>query len=352
MGKGTALLQVHNLKTHFQSREGTVKAVDGVSFEIRQGETLGIAGESGCGKSVTSQSILRIVPKNGHIISGHILYTRNGTPIDLAEVKPRSQLMRGIRGGEIAMIFQEPMTSFSPVHTIGSQMMDTMKLHQGVSKREARKRAIELLRMVGMPRPAETIDAYPFTLSGGMRQRAMIGMALACRPRLLIADEPTTAVDVTIQAQVLALIKRFQRELAMALIIITHDLAVIAELADMVLIMYLGKGVEYGPVHEIFSSPKHPYTRALLASIPRLGSGSRQKTGIRIESISGSVPSPYEMPSGCLFHPRCAECMPDICERIDPRPRQVGANHHVSCLLYEGEVHNGSDGTPESAGRS
>ena len=352
MGKGTALLQVHNLKTHFQSREGTVKAVDGVSFEIRQGETLGIAGESGCGKSVTSQSILRIVPENGRIISGHILYTRNGTPIDLAEVKPRSQLMRGIRGGEIAMIFQEPMTSFSPVHTIGDQMMDTMKLHQGVSKREARKRAIELLRMVGMPRPAETIDAYPFTLSGGMRQRAMIGMALACRPRLLIADEPTTAVDVTIQAQVLALIKRFQRELAMALIIITHDLAVIAELADMVLIMYLGKGVEYGPVHEIFSSPKHPYTRALLASIPRLGSGSRQKTGIRIESISGSVPSPYEMPSGCLFHPRCAECMPDICERIDPRPRQVGANHHVSCLLYEGEVHNGSDGTPESAGRS
>ena len=338
MGEGAALLQVKNLKTHFQSREGTVKAVDGVSFEIGPGETLGIAGESGCGKSVTSQSILRIVPKNGRIIGGHILYSRNGRAIDLAKVKPHSQLMRAIRGGEIAMIFQEPMTSFSPVHTIGNQIMDTIKLHHNVAKREARRRAIELLKMVGMPRPAEMIDAYPFTLSGGMRQRAMIGMALACRPSLLIADEPTTAVDVTIQAQVLALIKRFQCEFTMALIIITHDLAVIAELADMVLIMYLGKSVEYGPVQEIFSSPKHPYTRALLTSIPRLGSGSRQKTGIRIDSISGSVPSPYEMPSGCLFHPRCTEFMAGVCERIDPQARAVGPNHQVSCLLYDGSV--------------
>ena len=338
MGRGTALLQVENLKTHFQSREGTVKAVDGVSFQIASGETLGIAGESGCGKSVTSQSILRIVPKNGRIISGHIIYSQNGRAIDLAKVKPQSQLMRAIRGGEIAMIFQEPMTSFSPVHTIGNQIMDTMKLHQNVSRREARKRAIELLKMVGMPRPAEMIDAYPFTLSGGMRQRAMIGMALACRPSLLIADEPTTAVDVTIQAQVLALIKRFQSEFKMALIIITHDLAVIAELADMVLIMYLGKSVEYGPVHELFANPKHPYTRALLASIPRLGSGSRQRTGIRIESISGSVPSPYEMPSGCLFHPRCSEFMAGVCERVDPQARAVGANHQVSCLLYGGSA--------------
>ena len=328
------LLEVEDLRTYFHSREGTVKAVDGVSFALRRGQSLGIAGESGCGKSVTSQSILRIVPKNGRLVSGRIVYTREGTAIDLAGVDPQSQLMRAVRGGEIAMIFQEPMTSFSPVHTIGNQIADSIIQHQRVPKAEARKRAIAMLGMVGMPKPEENVDAYTFNLSGGMRQRAMIAMALSCRPKLLIADEPTTAVDVTIQAQVLDLIRQFQRELDMALIIITHDLAVIAELADTVLIMYLGKTVEHAPVAELFSQPRHPYTRGLLSSVPRLGAGPRRKRVDKLKPISGAVPSPYEMPSGCLFHPRCPEFMPDVCDRTDPLPQQVGADHRASCLLY------------------
>ena len=328
------LLRVEDLRTHFHSREGTVKAVDGVSFALRRGHTIGIAGESGCGKSVTSLSILRIIPKNGRIVSGRILYNREGRAIDLAGVDPHGPLMRAVRGGEIAMIFQEPMTSFSPVHTIGNQIADSIIQHQRASKAEARQRAIAMLGMVGMPKPEENVDAYPFNLSGGMRQRAMIAMALSCRPKLLIADEPTTAVDVTIQAQVLDLIRRFQRELDMALIIITHDLAVIAELADTVLIMYLGKTVEHAPVAELFAEPRHPYTRGLLASVPLLGAGPRRKRVNRLEPISGTVPSPYEMPGGCLFHPRCHAFMPGICDRSDPVPQHVGAKHWASCFLY------------------
>jgi len=326
------LLKVEGLKTYFFSREGTLKAVDGVSFDIKRGETLGIAGESGCGKSVTAQSILRIVPQNGRITGGNILFNLNERGfIDLVKLNPEGEEIRKIRGKEISMIFQEPMTSFSPVHTIGNQIMEVIMLHQALSRKEAKEKAIELLKKVGMPKPTQMIDAYPFNLSGGMCQRAMIAMALSCQPSLLIADEPTTAVDVTIQAQVLELIKELQKELNMALIIITHDLAVIAELADKVLIMYLGKNVEYASVDELFYNPKHPYTKGLLASIPKLGKGSRQ----RIEPISGSVPSPYEMPSGCLFHPRCPRFIPGVCDKKEPPFIEIGENHKVSCFLYK-----------------
>jgi peptide/nickel transport system ATP-binding protein len=327
------LLKVEDLKTYFFSREGTLKAVDGVNFNITRGETLGIAGESGCGKSVTAQSILRIVPKNGRIVKGNILFNANGKEfIDLVKLDPQGAEIRNIRGKEIAMIFQEPMTSFSPVHTIGNQIMEVIILHQKTSRHEARDKALELLNRVGMPNPEQTIDAYPFNLSGGMRQRAMIAMALSCRPSLLIADEPTTAVDVTIQALVLKLIKELQRDLDMALIIITHDLAVIAELADRVLIMYLGKNVEFASAEELFYNPRHPYTKGLLASIPKLGEGSRQK---RIEPISGSVPSPYEMPSGCLFHPRCSQFISGLCDKEEPPLIDVGESHTVRCFLYK-----------------
>jgi len=326
------LLKVEGLKTYFFSREGTLKAVDGVSFDIKRGETLGIAGESGCGKSVTAQSILRIVPQNGRITGGNILFNLNERGfINLVKLNPEGEEIRKIRGKEISMIFQEPMTSFSPVHTIGNQIMEVIMLHQALSRKEAKEKAIELLKKVGMPKPTQMIDAYPFNLSGGMRQRAMIAMALSCQPSLLIADEPTTAVDVTIQAQVLELIKELQKELNMALIIITHDLAVIAELADKVLIMYLGKNVEYASVDELFYNPKHPYTKGLLASIPKLGKGSRQ----RIEPISGSVPSPYEMPSGCLFHPRCPRFIPGVCDKKEPPFIEIGESHKVSCFLYK-----------------
>jgi peptide/nickel transport system ATP-binding protein len=327
------LLRVENLKTQFHSREGTLRAVDGMSFDIHRGETVGIVGESGCGKSVTAQSIMRIVPSNGSIEEGRILYCGgDGEPVDLARLDPDGDRMRDIRGKEIAMIFQEPMTSFSPVYTIGNQITEVITLHQGLSRAEARDKAIELLRQVGMPQPVQIIDEYPFNLSGGMRQRAMIAMALSCRPSLLIADEPTTAVDVTIQAQVLELIRDLQAELGMALMMITHDLAVIAELADQVFIMYLGKNVESAPVKTLFAEPKHPYTRGLLDSIPKLGKGSRAEQ--RIEPISGSVPSVYNLPSGCLFHPRCPRMMPGTCDVAEPGRTQVGEGHWTSCFLY------------------
>ena len=331
MPDNNLLIRIENLKTYFFSREGTVKAVDGLNFDINRGETLGIAGESGCGKSVTAQSILRIVPKNGRIVKGNILFNLNNELLDLVKLDPEGKEIRNIRGKEIAMIFQEPMTSFSPLYTIGNQIREVIVLHQNCSRKEARDKTLELLYKVGMPKPDQTIDSYPFNLSGGMRQRAMVAMALSCHPGLLIADEPTTAVDVTIQAQVLELIKELQRDLKMALMIITHDLAVIAELADKVLIMYLGKGVEYASVEELFYNPKHPYTKGLLASIPKLGEGSVQK----IEPISGSVPSPYEMPSGCLFHPRCSHFIAGLCDKEEPPLIEVKPNHKVSCFLYD-----------------
>ena len=330
MEQSPVLLNVNNLTTHFFSREGIVKAVDGVSFAVRRGETLGIAGESGCGKSVMAQSILRIVPGNGRIVDGEILLEHNNEIIDLVKLDWQVPQIRQIRGGIISMVFQEPMTSFSMNYTIGNQISEVIRLHQQCSEKEARQRTIDILSKVGLPKPEQTIDAYPFALSGGMRQRAMIAMALSCHPRLLIADEPTTALDVTIQAQVLDLMKALQQELGMALIVITHDLAVISELCDTVMIMYLGTDVESAPADELFRNPKHPYTVGLLSSVPKLGAG---KTQI-IEPIQGTVPTPSERSSGCPFHPRCPQVIKGTCDVHFPRQVEVGAGHKVRCHLY------------------
>lgn len=326
------LLKIEDLKTYFFSKEGVVRAVDGLSFTLHEGEVLGIAGESGCGKSVTTQAILRIVPTNGAITGGRILYRdRNRRIVDLAQLNPNGREIREIRGRHISMIFQEPMSSFSPVRTLERQIGEVLRLHQKLSKKEAREAAIEVLRRVGMPSPEQVIDAYPFNLSGGMRQRAMIAMALSCMPSLLIADEPTTAVDVTTQALILDLISDLQQQTNMALIIITHDLAVLAETAQKIVIMYMGREVEYGSAVDLFYHAKHPYTKALIDSIPKLGETSAQ--GIR--QIEGSVPNPYELPLGCVFHPRCPEFIDGLCDAIDPPLYQVAEDHFVRCHLYE-----------------
>lgn len=330
MNENPVLLSVNNLTTHFFSQEGILEAVDGVSFEIRRGEALGIAGESGCGKSVTAQSILRIVPKAGKIVDGEILLHQNGSATDLVKLNDRGKEIRDIRGRLISMVFQEPMAGFSMVYTIGNQITEVIRLHQNCSAAEARERAIEILRRVGMPKPEQNIDAYPFALSGGMRQRAMIAMALSCHPALLIADEPTTAVDVTIQAQILELMRDLQQEMGMALMVITHDLAVISELCDRVMIMYLGKDVESAPAEELFRNPKHPYTIGLLESVPELGEGRAQE----IAPITGSVPRPYNRPQGCPFHPRCPKFMPGVCDVQQPPHVEVGPQHRVRCHLY------------------
>ena len=330
MEQSPALLQVNNLTTHFFSREGVVKAVDGVSFAVQRGETLGIAGESGCGKSVMAQSILRIVPGNGRIVDGEILLQHNNELIDLVKLDWQGPQIRQIRGGVISMVFQEPMTSFSMNYTIGNQISEVIRLHQNCSEKEARQRTIEILGKVGLPKPAQTIDAYPFALSGGMRQRAMIAMALSCHPSLLIADEPTTALDVTIQAQVLDLMQQLQNELGMALIVITHDLAVISELCDRVMIMYLGADVESAPAAELFRNPKHPYTIGLLNSVPKLGAGKTQL----LEAIQGTVPTPSERSSGCPFHPRCPQFIAGTCDVHFPPQVEVAAGHKVRCHLY------------------
>src|SRR5499425_1913049 len=333
----TPLLSVRNLRTYFHQDEGTVKAVDGVSFDVAPAGTLGIVGESGCGKSVTARSILRIVDRPGRIVDGEIRFrraSRNGgaaTVIDLTKLEPNGEEMRAIRGGEIALIFQEPMSSFSPVHTVGSQIVEAILLHQPVSRREARDRAIEMLRRVGVSTPEQRMDQLSNQLSGGLRQRAMIAMALSCHPTLLIADEPTTALDVTTQTQILELMRRLQREDGMAIMLITHDLGVIAEMASEVAVMYLGRVVEQAPVDAIFYDPRHPYTRALLRSIPRM----RSRTGERLTPIAGAVPHPYDRPTGCPFHPRCAEFMAGRCDRQAPELRPVGTGHTVSCFLYE-----------------
>ena len=324
------LLSVRNLSTHFFSREGIMRAVDGVSFDIKRGEILGIAGESGCGKSVTAQSILRITPNAGRIVEGEILLHHDDEIVDLAKLDRKGSAIRDIRGAAISMVFQEPMTSFSMAYTIGNQIIEVIRLHQKVDQKEARSRAIAILGRVGMPKPEQNIDAYPFALSGGMRQRAMIAMALSCHPSLLIADEPTTAVDVTIQAQILELMKSLQQEMNMALIVITHDMAVISELCDRVMIMYLGKDVENAPAGELFRNPKHPYTVGLLHSVPQLGGGKSQE----IVGISGTVPSAYVRPAGCSFHPRCPAFMPGVCDQTEPPLIIVGPNHSVRCHLY------------------
>ena len=325
------LLSVRNLRTSFFQDEGTTKAVDGASFDVAQGKTLGIVGESGCGKSVTAQSILRLVVPPGRIVEGEILLTReDGTQTDLVKLEASGREMRSIRGGDIGLVFQEPMTSFSPVHTIGTQLIEAVMLHNDVSPKEARLRGIEALRSVGIPKPERRIDEYSFELSGGLRQRAMIAVALSCAPRLLIADEPTTALDVTTQAQILDLLRKMQDDLGMAIMLITHNLGVVAEMADDVVVMYLGRVVEQGNVDDIFHDPKHPYTKALLQSIPSIDSVPRQK----LPTISGSIPHPFNRPSGCPFHPRCASFMPGRCDTAEPALTTVGDRRQVSCFLY------------------
>jgi len=330
------ILEVRDLRTYFFPEEGTVRAVDGAHLDVYPRRTLGIVGESGCGKSVTARSILRIVERPGRIVSGSILLRRDAADAgaDLARLAPAARQMRRIRGEDIALVFQEPMTSFSPVHTIGSQIVETVRLHQGVGKGQARERAVEALRLVGVPSPERRVDEYAFQLSGGLRQRAMIALALSCSPRILIADEPTTALDVTTQAQILALLADLQRREGMAIILITHNLGVVAEMCDEVAVMYLGRVVEQGPVDAIFHDPKHPYTRALLRSMPSIKARVRS----RLPVIEGSIPHPYNRPPGCPFHPRCPDFMPGRCDQIEPPPIEVGEGHDAACLLYGGNA--------------
>ena len=315
--------------------EGTVHAVDGLSFDVLPGQVVGIVGESGCGKSVTMKAILQLIEPPGRIVSGEILYRHNNNTIDLTRQPPRGSAMRALRGAEIALIPQEPMAAFSPVHTVGDQIIEAIRLHETsnggpISRRDARARTIELFRDVGIAMPEQRIDAYSWQLSGGLRQRAMIAMALSCRPRLLIADEPTTAIDVTTQAQILALLRDLQRKYDTAIIFITHDLGVIAQMANQVVVMYLGRVMEEGTVDDIFHVPRHPYTRALLRSMPSM----RGETRVALPIISGALPHPFNRPPGCPFHPRCPDAIPDRCNARVPLPRDVEANRIVSCFLY------------------
>ena len=322
------LLDIRDLKTYFHTDDGVVRAVDGVSLSIAPEKTLGLVGESGCGKSITAFSTMRLIPSPpGKIEHGQILFHKDpeSDPIDLTQLNPKGTQMRDIRGNDIAMIFQEPMTSLSPVHTVGNQIAEAILLHQNTDKKEARERAIDALNKVRLPRPDRQVDAYPHELSGGMRQRAMIAMALSCNPSLLIADEPTTALDVTVQAQILDLMRHLQSDIGMAIMLITHDLGVVASMADYVAVMYLGKIVEYADTRTVFKNPRHPYTRGLLNSIPQVG----QKR--RLVPIEGTIPDPFEIPQGCAFAPRCPHAM-DQC-REEPQLLEIESGHRVSCWL-------------------
>ena len=331
---GPPLLSVRNLRTHFRTTLGTVHAVDDVSFDIHRGEVVGLVGESGCGKSITARSILGIVPPPGAVVGGSILYSGAAPeqPVDLARLSPKSAELRRFRGQEIAMIFQEPMSALSPVHTVGDQLIEALKLyHAGLGDDEARERGIELLRQVGIPSPEKLIDAYVFELSGGMRQRALIAIAISGEPQLLIADEPTTAIDVTIQAKVLGLLKELQAQTGMAILFITHNLGVIAELADRVNVMYLGRIVESGSVYDLFDDPRHPYSQKLLQSIPSIA----VEPGSELQTIEGSLPDPYLRLRGCRFAERCGEFMADVCDGAEPELVAVGSGHHARCYLYD-----------------
>ncbi len=332
------LLQVRDLRTHFFLREGTVRAVDGVDFTLTRGATVGVVGESGCGKSVMAYSILQLVGKPGRIVSGEILFDRsdNGTPdvVDLAALKENGAELRAVRGKDISLIFQEPMNSLSPVHTIGDQITEGMLLHTKMNKAQAWGHAVDLLHEVGIPKPEERVHAYTFQLSGGMRQRAMIAAALACSPKLLIADEPTTALDVTTQAQILDLLNHLQERFGMAVMLITHDLGVVAETCDEVVVMYLGEVVEQASVDQLFHDPLHPYTQALLKSVPKLGYGRKQK----LDPIRGSIPDPFSRPTGCPFHQRCEKRIAGKCDRVHPKLTHLPDGRTVRCLLYEDQA--------------
>ena len=316
------LLELDNVQVHFPQREGLVKAVNGVSYHVNKGEVLGIVGESGSGKSITARAIMRLLPKRAVAPEGRITFRpRNDETYELSSLDRNSRAIRQVRGRHIGMIFQEPMTALSPVHTIGTQIMRTVQLHMGLSKAAARARAIDLLAKVQMPRPEQLVDAFPHQLSGGMRQRAMIALAISCDPALLIADEPTTALDVTTEAQILDLLKHLQSELGMAIIFITHNFGVVADIADRVSVMYLGKIVETASVDDIFYAPKHPYTQALLRSIPRLGVDQ----GRRLPTIPGMVPDPFSVPAGCSFNPRCSHALAGLCDRQEPPEKKFGS---------------------------
>lgn len=328
-------LEVNNLRVHFALDEGIVRAVDGVTFSLDEGKTLGIVGESGSGKSVIGQSILRIVPPPGRIVEGEILLkAENGNNgddrLDLVKLRAHSSEARNIRGSDIAMIFQEPMNSFSPLHTVGNQIIEAVRLHSDVSKGEARNRAVEMLRKVGIPQPEHRIDVYPHQLSGGMRQRAMIAMALVCNPRILIADEPTTALDVTIQAQIIELLKELQEELGMAILFISHNLGVVAEISHDVLVLYFGRVMEHAPADVLFSEPLHPYTKALLRSVPSIDIPVRSK----LATINGTLPDPHADIPGCSFFGRCDQCGGATVCRDEPyKLNQVAEGHYVACPL-------------------
>ena len=336
---GEPLLRVEELRTHIWLDEGVVRAVNGLSFTVDRGQTMAVVGESGSGKSVVAQSIMRILPDRARIVGGRILFSVDGgPPLDLATVPADGKLMRGIRGGAIGMVFQEPMTSFSPVHTVGNQIGEMMRLHRGASRAEARAAAIETLCAVGFPDPERKVDAYPFELSGGLRQRAMIAMAIICRPALLIADEPTSALDVTIQAQILDLLLALQKDYGMALLIITHDPGVVAHVADSVTVMYCGKVMETGPVGTLFEEPRHPYLQALLRSTPHFG----LPEGERLQAIAGTVPDPLSSIPGCPFLSRCPEGDPDLCGHSMPSLHALAPDHLVACYrrgsVPEGEA--------------
>jgi len=352
------LVEVKDLHVEFEVRDGIVHAVDGATFTINRGRTLGVIGESGCGKSVTAKAILQMVPKPGKV-TGEIVYHRrvrvdgSGETVEhvnITRLDPDGLEIRKIRGGEIGMIFQEPMSSLTPVYTtgtligealflhrlvpvkkVGDQVAETIQETRHVTKEEAREIAIDMLHRVGIPKPEQRVDSYPHQLSGGQRQRVMIAIALSCQPAMLIADEPTTALDVSIEAQILDIMRELQETVDMAIMFITHNLGVVAEMAEEICVMYMGKVVERASAVDIFYDPQHPYTRALLQSIPHVGKKSRE----RLSSIRGMVPDPFNLPSGCVFHPRCPEFMPGKCDRIVPTWTQIGENRWARCLLYE-----------------
>jgi peptide/nickel transport system ATP-binding protein/oligopeptide transport system ATP-binding protein len=321
------LLDVQGLETHFFTFDGVARAVDDVSFHLDRGEVLGIVGESGCGKSVTAQTIMRLIPEPpGRIVGGRILFDG----VDIASLS--MEAMRGIRGNRIAMIFQEPMTSLNPVFTIGNQISEMFIQHEGLSRKAALEKAVAMLKRVQIPAPERRVQAYPHQLSGGMRQRVMIAMALACNPEILIADEPTTALDVTVQAQILDIMLTLRQDYDTAIMMITHDLGVIAEIANRVVVMYAGKAVESARTEVVFEDPKHPYTRGLLKSIPKLGNRATHGRQ-RLSEIQGMVPGLLNMPGGCAFHPRCRHAM-DVCRSTVPELKETDEGHTVRCWLY------------------
>ncbi len=333
------VLKVENLHTYFHTTRGTVRALNGVSYTVPKGKVLGVVGESGCGKSQTAMAIMQLVPPPGKIEQGKILFkTARGSGsggqdgwVDITALGRHSEEMHHIRGNEISMIFQEPMTSLNPLFTVGNQIAEAVLLHQGVDKAEARQRAIDILGRVNMPNPDRIVDNYPHELSGGMRQRAMIAMALSCTPTMLIADEPTTALDVTTEAQILDLMRELQADIGMSIMFITHNLGVVAQMCDSVAVMYLGRVVEHASVDNLFYNSKHPYTSALLRSIPHLG----QRTVEKLQVIRGSVPDPYSTVPGCPFHLRCDHHIPGTCDQEMPPEKVVEPNHMVRCYLYE-----------------